>query len=47
MKIYKKLVDGTVMGISDDELEKEPRKRTIHEEIMSQRVMKLKTIWRH
>lgn len=45
MRIYEELVTGTVMGISDDELEKKPRKRTIHDEIMSQRVMKLKTIW--
>ena len=45
MRIYKELVDGTVMGISDDELEKKPRKRTIHDIIMSQRVMKLRTPW--
>ncbi|MBQ8017623.1 MAG: hypothetical protein IJ258_05890 [Methanobrevibacter sp.] len=45
MRIYKKLVTGTVMGISDDELDKKPRKRTVHEEIMSWRVMKLRTPW--
>ena len=45
MRIYKELVDGTVMGISDDELEKKPRKRTVHDEIMRWRVMKLKSLW--
>ena len=45
MRIYKELVNGTVMGISDDELEKKPRKRTIHDIIMSQNVMKLKSLW--
>ena len=43
MRIYKELVDGTVMRISDDELEKRPRKKTVHDVIMSWRVMKLKT----
>lgn len=45
MRIYKELDNGAVMGMSDDELDKKPRKRTIHEEIMRQRVMKLKTPW--
>ena len=45
MRIYKELVDGTVMGISDDELEKRPRKRTIYDIIKSQNVMKLRTPW--
>ena len=45
MRIYKKLVDGTVMGISDDELEKRLRKRTIYDIIKSQNVMKLRTHW--
>lgn len=33
------------MGLSDDELKKEHKKRTVYEEIMTQRVMRLTTLW--
>ena len=44
MPIYKKIAYGTVMGFSDEELKEKPRKRNIYKDVMSQRVMKCKSL---
>lgn len=42
MAIYKDIGFGTVMGLSEDDLKKRPKKRNLYEERVSKRVTKLR-----
>ncbi len=45
MPIYKKTGYGTVMGFTDEELKEKPKKKNIYKDMMSQRVMRCKSLY--